>query len=173
MNTTATRRNPLSTMLIISAIDVLLCAFTATVTLFFLGGNIAKPHHDVGIGWSGTLVVLSSPDGIQFDAPANAEILQPGLAFRLKVVPTANNPARFRVAKGSSAISQLNVLIVQEGTDGHNAQFTLHCTESVEYAFRIVDGDSPVIPESSCGVSASSQAAIWETSAVRSEVSSQ
>lgn len=170
MNASTTPRNPLSTMLIISAIDVLLCAFTATVTLFFLGGSIEKPPHDEGIGWSGTLIVLSSPDGIQFDTEANAEILQPGLAFRLKSLPTANNPARFRVAKGSSTISQLNVLIVKEGTDGHNAQFTLRCTESVEYAFRIVDGDSPVIPESSCGVAASSQGTIWE---VGSEVASQ
>jgi hypothetical protein len=164
MNTPAAPRNPLSTMLIISAIDVLLCAFTATVTLFFLGGSMPQPPRDEGIGWSGTLVVLSSSDGIQFVAPAGAEILQPGLAFRLKTVPSMINPARFRVANGVSAISQVNVLIVQEGTDGRNAQFTLRCNAAVEYAFRIVDGDAPVIPESSCVVTASSQATIWETS---------
>src|SRR5579872_2508960 len=59
------RGNPLATMLIISAIDVLLCTFTAGLTLFFFGSGVrgglnagARPG-----GWPGTLIKINNQEG--------------------------------------------------------------------------------------------------------------
>jgi hypothetical protein len=48
------------TMLLISAIDVLLCAFTAGLTLFFFGSNYYgfAQNAEKGTGWSGAMIVL-------------------------------------------------------------------------------------------------------------------
>jgi hypothetical protein len=160
MNSSDQRGNPLATMLIISAVDVLLCAFTATLALFFLGGGSSSSGDANNIGWAGTLVVISSPEKIQFATPPNSETIQAGLAFRLRSSPSRTNPTRFRVIGSAVAISQLGVIVVQEGKDGRNAQYTVRCTQPVEYAFRVVDGDTPVIPEATCEITASSSTAL-------------
>jgi len=162
MNSPEQRGNPLATMLIISAIDVLLCAFTATLALFFLGGGSSTSGDANKIGWAGTLVVISSQEKVQFATPPNSETIQAGLAFRLRSSPSRTNPTRFRVIGSAVAISQLGVIVVQEGTDGRNAQYTVRCTQPVEYAFRVVDGDTPVIPEEKCEMAASSNTTLSE-----------
>lgn len=61
-----TRRNPLGVMLIISAIDVLLCAFTAGLTLFFLGSAASATKSEQGLspGLIGMAVVVHNTPGL-------------------------------------------------------------------------------------------------------------
>src|SRR5438874_285036 len=88
--------NPLATMLIISAVDVLLCAFTATVTLFFIGAG-ASQHNKHMPGWGGVLVYTSTTPGVVLESDfPNVRVANTAMV-RLTATPTDSNPATFRV----------------------------------------------------------------------------
>jgi hypothetical protein len=122
------------------------------LALFFLGGSSSSTGNVNSAGWAGTLVVISSPENLQFVTPPNSETIQAGLAFRLRTSPSRANPARFRLTGSPVAISELGVIVVREGTDGSNVQYKVKCPQPVEYAFRLVDGDTPVIAEGTCEI---------------------
>ncbi len=91
--------NPLATMLIISAIDVLLCSFTAGLTLFFFGSG-GQVDAGQGEGWAGTLLVISNHHDSHLKylrgCSGEPERLSASdskvIALRLTCFPTADSP---------------------------------------------------------------------------------
>jgi hypothetical protein len=82
-------------MLIISAIDVLLCAFTATITLFFLGGMLASQERE-GAGWPGVygFTHLSESD-LHMSTEFPHDNIDGEVGIRLNESPDTGSPARF------------------------------------------------------------------------------
>jgi hypothetical protein len=142
------RGNPLAVMLLISAIDVLLCAFTATITLFFLGGGHATGATNDEIGWAGLLVIAQSDQSLQLTTDFPNEALEPSRAFRLDSLPTVLRPARFRLVQAIAADVALDVTIVSEGrTELKRVTCPAGYSGSI---FRVDDAAGMVRPEAGC-----------------------
>ena len=109
------RANPLAVMLIISAIDVLLCAFTATITLFFLGGGQATSNTNDEVGWAGVLVLTETTPNVALSTEFPNEVVSPSAVFRLDAIPTELRPARFQLGGAASGPLVIDVTVVHEG----------------------------------------------------------
>jgi hypothetical protein len=152
MTSNGKQGNPLATMLIISAIDVLLCAFTATVTLFFLGGGTMPGKDDQENGWDGALVVIrgKGQETLRFSSDVPAEVIRPGSVFLLQSTPSRDHPARFRLDGTAPGPFDIDVTVVREGTTGEGTRNAIHCPGVATYVFRVTDADVPISAEADC-----------------------
>jgi len=136
-------------MLIVSAIDVLLCAFTATITLLFLGGGAASAKTTQLPGWRGVIVLTipaESNRGVEPDVTPDSRGASG--SYRFFVEPTPASPVIF-----SATDKTLEPIAIDVSFIGNGTSFRRHivCAQrSTAAVFRVVGGRGPILAESGC-----------------------
>jgi hypothetical protein len=141
-------------MLIISAIDVLLCTFTAGLTLFFMGSgaHAGASAGKVPGGWPGTLIKINNHEGseLQIISPLRPGQCRPDdgcarsrtCACIVEDPPTRVHPLILGTSTKGSAHILADITVLAEG---QMKTFSLDCVSKDQRAISIVDGSAPFV----------------------------
>jgi hypothetical protein len=152
----------LATILIISAIDVLLCSFTAALTLFFFspstGLGVKQTNFSGGFNLGGALdgarVIIRNDAGsdLQYTGENDTEIVaakSDGISvLRLKALPSIANPVWLGTRKPCVAPCQVKlaatVYLVPNGSHSSPKSQTIACVTQRPDAVAIINTDDPI-----------------------------
>jgi hypothetical protein len=159
----------LATILIISAIDVLLCSFTAGLTLFFFSPSpperasalSAAIGINKGGGADGVRIIIrnEADSDLQYVGGVNQEVVATteghGISvLRLKALPSIENPVWLGTKKACIEPCQIPLLatvyVIRNGNRASPRPQRIGCVTHRSDGAAIIDADNPVVTLSNC-----------------------